>query len=207
MLSSYTVISTLGLASVASGVGGNVSMRNTHLGFSLVETMMVVAIGVILLAMTTVSVNHAVEASRGDGALFTVMSQLRTARAMAINRRRSIQVQFNAPNELVVTRFEVPTGTTLLNQVFLEGNMQFLQFSGLPDTPDGFGAAAAVAFDGQTPTFTAEGMSVDATGAPLSGTLFLGIQNEVGSARAVTVFGGTGQVRGYAWTGNGWVEQ
>ena len=182
-------------------------MRNTHRGFTLVETLMVIAIGITHLGMTTISVSHAVEASRGDGALYTVMSQLRTAGAMAINRRRSIQVQFNAPNEIVVTRFEVPTGTTVVNQVFLEGHVQFVQFSGLPDTPDGFGAAGAVAFDGQTPIFTAGGMSVDAVGAPLSGTVFLGIPNEVGTARAVTVFGGTGQVRGYAWTGSEWVEQ
>ena len=31
----------------------------------------------------------------------------------------------------------------------------------------------------------------------LSGTVFLDLQNEPSSARAVTVFGGTGQVRGY----------
>ena len=176
-------------------------------GFTLIETLMVVAIGIMLLGITTVSVNRVVETSRGDGALYTVMSHVRRARDMAINRRRSVQVVFNPPNEIVVTRFELPAGTTLVNQAYLEGNVQFLQFPGVPDTPDGFGAAAAVDFDGQNPTFIADGMAVDATGAPLSGTIFLAVPNQPGSVRAVTVFGGTGQVRGYAWTGTEWIEQ
>ena len=187
--------------------------RERHLvnprGFTLVETLMVVAIGVILLAVTTVSVDHVVETTRGDSALYLVMSQLRQAHDLAINRRRSVQVEFIAPNQIRLTRFEIPSGTTLINDVFMEGHVQFLQFNGVPDTPDGFGNAAAVSFGGDNPVFIADGMSIDHHGAPLSGTVFLGIPNEPASTRAVTVFGGTGHVRGYTydWANSQWNEQ
>ena len=69
-----------------------------------------------------------VETTRGDSALYSVMSQLRTARDMAINRRRSIQVQFVKPNEIRMTRFEIPSGTTTLDGSFLEGHVQFLMY-------------------------------------------------------------------------------
>ena len=167
---------------------------------------MVAAIGTILMAITSISIGHVLEATRGDAALAGVAAQLRQARDLAINRRRTIRVDFVAPNEVRTTQLDIPAGTTLISQFFLEGNVQFVQFPTVPDTPDGFGAASAIAFDNETPHFTAEGMLVDDAGAALSGTVFLGLQNEPLSARAVTVFGGTGQVRGYSWNGTSWVE-
>ena len=168
---------------------------------------MVAAIGTILMAITSVSIGHVLEATRGDAALAGVTSQLRQARDLAINRRRTIRVDFVALNEVRTTQLDIPSGTTLVNQFFLEGNIQFVQFGTVPDTPDGFGASAAIAFDNETPNFTVEGMLVDGSGAALSGTVFLGLQNEPLSARAATVFGGIGQVRGYSWNGTSWVEQ
>ena len=101
------------------------------------------------------------------------------------------------------TQLDIPSGTTLVNQFFLEGNVQFVQFATVPDTPELFGG-----FGSETPYyFIVDGMLVDSSGAALSGTVFLGLQNKPLSARAVTVFGGTGQVRGYSWNGTSWVEQ
>ena len=178
-------------------------------GFTLIETVMVVAIGLILMAVTTVSVDRVVETTRGDSALYSVMSELRTARDLAINRRRSIQVQFVKPNEIRMTRFEIPSGTTTLDGSFLEGHVQFLMYPGVSDTPDGFGNSDAVDFGGFDPLFIADGTMVDTSDATLSGTVFLAIPDQPGSVRAVTVFGGTGQVRGYTydWPTSQWVEQ
>ncbi len=182
-------------------------MRTNHSGFTLVELMVVAAIGTILLAITSISIGHVLESTRGDAALAGVLSQLRQARDLAITRRRTIQVDFVAPNEVRTTQLDIPSGTTLINQYFLEGNVQFIRFATVPDTPEGFGAATAVDFGNETPYFIVDGMLVDSSGAALSGTVFLGLQNEPLSARAVTVFGGTGQVRGYSWSGTTWVEQ
>ena len=168
---------------------------------------MVIAIGLILMAVSTVNVNRAVKSSRGDGALYTIMAQLRNARQAAISQRRASVIGFQMPNQMLISRLETNGDLTLLNQVFLEGNVEFVQFVGVPDTPDGFGAAAAVDFDDEIPRFIEDGSAVDASGATLSGTVFLGIQDDPLSARAVTVFGGTGQVRGYSWSGTTWNEQ
>jgi prepilin-type N-terminal cleavage/methylation domain-containing protein len=176
-------------------------------GFSLVELMMVAAIGSILLAITTVSIGYILDSTRGDAALAGVTSQLRRARDLAINRRRTIQVDFVAPNEVRTTQLDIPSGTTLINQFFLEGSVQFVQFAIVPDTPDGFGASSAIDFGNETPYFVVDGMLVDGAGAPLSGTVFMGLQDVPSSARAVSVFGGTGHVRGYSWNGTAWVEQ
>ena len=105
---------------------------------------MVIAIGLILRAISTVNVNRAVKSSRGDGALYTIMAQLRNARQAAISQRRASVVGFQMPNQMfqmLMYRLETTGDLTLLNQIFLEGNVQFVQFAGVPDSPDGFGAA------------------------------------------------------------------
>ena len=47
--------------------------------------------------------------------------------------------------------------------------------------------------------FTTDGTLIDSGGTPINGTVFLSIQNQPESARAVTVLGSTGRVRGYKW--------
>ena len=179
----------------------------TEPGFTLVELILVAAVGTVLMAITSVSIGHFLESTRGDAALVGVTSQLRQARDLAINRRRTIQIEFVSPNEVRTSQLDIPSGTTLINQFFLEGNVEFVRFAAVPDTPDGFGASAAIDFGDESPRFIVDGMLVDVSGAPLSGTVFLGLQNEPLSARAATVFGGTGLVRGYSWNGTSWVEQ
>lgn len=181
-------------------------------GFTLIELLMVVTVGATLAGISVMGFASAATSIRGSNGMVQVMSQLRMARGLAINQRRAIEVQFIAPNEIRIIRQEVPSGTTLLNQFFLEGTVQFVQFSGVPDTPDGFGNSSAVDFGGVNDFgFLGDGMLVDlsnpvAAGTPISGTVFLGIPNQPASARAVTVFGGTGRVRGYTWIANEWRE-
>jgi hypothetical protein len=51
-------------------------------------------------------------------------------------------------------------------------------------------------------TFTDGNANLD----PISGTVYLGINNEPRTARAVTIFGPTAMIRGYRWDGRQWVE-
>ncbi len=181
-------------------------------GFTLIELLMVVAIGGTLAGISIMGFAQVATSVRGDNGMVQVMSQLRMARDLAINQRRAMEVQFLAPNEIRIVRQDIPTGTTLMNQFFLEGTVHFLQFSGVPDTPDGFGASDEVDFGGANDFgFVGDGMLVDLSnpavaGTPISGTVFLGVPNQPASARAVTVFGGTGRVRGYTWIANEWRE-
>ena len=183
-------------------------------GFTLIELLMVLAIGGTLAGISIMGFAQVATSMRGDNGMVQVMSQLRIARDLAINQRRTMEVEFLAPNEIRIVRQDIPAGTTLMNQFFLEGTVQFLQFSGVPDTPDGFGAGDAIEFGlapNQAMGFVGDGMLVDLSnpavaGQPISGTVFLGVPNQPASARAVTVFGGTGRVRGYTWIANEWRE-
>jgi hypothetical protein len=77
--------------------------------------------------------------------------------------------------------------------------------NGIPDTPDTFGAGRAVNFGGPTTVwFLADGSLSDANNVPVSGTVFLGIPNQVLTARAVTVLGPTGRIQSYRWDGRAW---
>ena len=183
-------------------------------GFTLVELLMVVDVGGTLAGISIMGFANAATSIRGDNGMIQVMSQLRMARDLAINQRRAMEVEFLAPNEIRIVRQDILAGTTLMNQFFLEGTVQFLQFSGVPDTPDGFGDSDAIDFGGnqnQQIGFVGDGMLVDLSnpavaGTPISGTVFLGVPNQSASARAVTVFGGTGRVRGYTWIASEWRE-
>lgn len=176
-------------------------------GFTLVETLMTISVATILAAISVSSVGYAVQAVQSESGMKQVMAQIRQARDIAVSQRRTVQVQFLGGNEIRVTRLEVPSGTTLLNQSFLEGNIKFVQFPDIPDTPDRFGNGAAVDLGGDTSvSILADGMLVDNGGAPVSGTVFLGVPGRLATARAVTLFGGTARVRGYRWDGTQWVR-
>jgi len=41
---------------------------------------------------------------------------------------------------------------------------------------------------------------------PVNASIFLGVVGKPNTARAVTIFGATGRVRSYYWTGSSWQE-
>lgn len=173
--------------------------RSQH-GFSLLETMLTIAIATIVGSMATASLIRAQRAYKGDGAMRVVMAQLNIARELAITQRRLMEVQFVGGNWVRIVRHETNNQLTTIASVALESNAQFALTPGVPDTPDGFGALSAVAFgQAQAVMFNTDGTLIDQNGGPLNGTVFLTIANNPGSTRAVTVLGATGRVRGYKW--------
>ncbi len=182
--------------------------RSAERGISLLETTFTVAIMAIVASMATPRMSAARRAMQSDSAMRTVMSELNTARELAITQRRNMEVQFLGGNWVRVIRHDVPgVGTTVLRNVALESNATFSLAAGVPDTPDAFGNNNAVAFGAaQTIMFGTDGTLIDGFGNPLNGTVFLTIANQQLSARAVTVLGATGRVRGYKWYGSGWIR-
>jgi prepilin-type N-terminal cleavage/methylation domain-containing protein len=177
-------------------------------GFTMLELVVVVGIMCVAAAMAVLILPSAVLAGKSDSGLNRVVSTLRTAREQAISQRRNIRVAFNDPNQIVVSRVEVPgPGTTVINTVSLEDGMRFLLFAGVPDTPDAFGNATATSFGGATTIFfSSEGQLCDQNGDPVNGTVFIGRYRETTSARAVTIFGPTALVRQWRWNGRGWTS-
>jgi prepilin-type N-terminal cleavage/methylation domain-containing protein len=177
-------------------------------GFSLIELLVVIAIlGTVGAMAAMVSPLYAKHA-RAEAGVAEALDVFRAAREVAVSERRNVQVEFVGTDALRMLRVEIPGGgTTVLRTVQLENRMEFRKQPGVPDTPDGFGSASAVAF-GTSPTrmFTSEGTFVDANGDVLNGTLFLSIAGEKNSARAITVFGTTGLLRVWRWDGQKWTE-
>lgn len=181
-------------------------------GFSLAEVMIATGIIAVLAAGAVMVSPVALRSAGADSSLQAVVKELREAREQAIADRRNIVVTFIAPNQIRLTRREVAggveVGTTVLETVTLEGRLQFGLVAGVPDTPDAFGADAAIDFaEAASYMFTSEGSFVDQTGDPLNGTVFLApATGEPAMARAVTVFGPTALIRGYRWNGVAWTN-
>jgi prepilin-type N-terminal cleavage/methylation domain-containing protein len=177
-------------------------------GFTLMELLLVVAVVGVLSALAIGISPRIIEMARAEGAASPVVAALRTAREQAISQRRDIHVVFVAPNVLQVFREEFPGGAlTQLTEVTLENGLEFVQFAGQGDTPDAFGAAAAVDFGVATALqFTSEGSFLDQNDDVLNGTVFLGRPNMPHTARAVTIFGPTALIREWRWDGRQWME-
>jgi prepilin-type N-terminal cleavage/methylation domain-containing protein len=173
-------------------------------GFTLLEILIVVAIMGLMMAIAVPSVRTEIIDARANAAMWQVHAQLQAARDWAMTQRRTMEVQFNGTNQILVIRVDGAVRTTLATLVFTNG-MQYQLFAGLPDTPDAFGAGRAINFGGPTTVwFLADGSLSDANNVPVSGTVFLGIPDQSLTARAVTVLGPTGRIQGYRWDGSAW---
>lgn len=189
-------------------------------GFTMVELMLAVTIGLIVMGMAMGGVSGMIKSSRADGGLATAASGLRAAREMAISSRRNVRVTFGA-NTIINTRVEycTPTATctpttTVVRTTTLEGRVVFRPPTGItPDTDDAFGKTATdgINLGSLVPVmFTTDGSFVNSNGDVLNGTIFLGIAtgatNDILSTRAISIFGPTGAMRLWKWDGRAWVE-
>ena len=188
-------------------------------GYTLIEMMFTLGIMGVLVGMAVVTISFSRPAALGDGAMRIVVSQMNAARELAITQRRNMRVTFTLGNKVEIIREEVPGPTlTTVSSVLMEGGLQFLTVANLPDTPDVFcgGTITAVSFPTATGTplevkFKPDGSFVNQDGAILNGTVFVALPSQiytvgnstggVRSARAVTVQGSTGRVRGYRFEG------
>ena len=191
---------------------------NRARGFSLIEMSVVATIVFIVAGMAILQLQPSWQQSQTNAALDQVKNALRQARETAISQRRSISVQFSGTNtislyQLVVVGTTSTIATTPFLSMAVQKNVKFMTFTGLPDTPDGFGLPGGgngiefgLVVGGPTTgmQFQSDGTFTDGAGTVINGTVFMGIANVPASARAVTVLGSTGRVRAYRGTGSGW---
>ena len=184
------------------------SRRLGDRGASLIELMMMLAVVGTVAAIAALVSPAQLRLARADSGLAQVVEVVRSARDLAISSRRNVRIRFLGRNGMQTARVEVPgPGETIVRTVELEGRTEFRLVPGVPDTPDQFGNPSAIAF-GPTPQrmFTSEGTLVDSNGDVLNGTIFLADPADPISARAITVFGATGAIRTWRWTGAAWQE-
>ena len=187
-------------------------------GFSLIELMVVVSIILIVAAMLITQLRPNLQNARIDAAMRQVLETFRQGREFAIAKRRYVQVSFPANNQIQITQLNTLTPgaggiNPVLDTVTLSPPLIFT-LDGMPVTPDdalpgGCGTLAPIVFEclANGPVggmvFQSDGELLDGTTfLPINGTVLLGYPNQQSTARAITVLGTTGRVRGWKSNGN-----
>jgi prepilin-type N-terminal cleavage/methylation domain-containing protein len=199
---------------------------NRARGFSMIEVSVVIMLILIISAMAIFALQPSLQDAKYDNAMREVIDQLRQGREYAIANRRYVQVTF--PIVVIggqLTQYQVvltarnapplgPAGVdTVLSTVPIQEPAQFFIFPGSVDTPDAFGNASAIEFEGLNPgpvlgmMFQSDGELVDGgTFQPINGTVFIGFPNQATASRAVTVLGATGRIRGWKLAKTQWFQ-
>jgi prepilin-type N-terminal cleavage/methylation domain-containing protein len=197
------------------------SARATR-GFSLIEMVIVLAIAMIMIAVTFITLQPALKDVHANNAYATALSQIRTARSRAVQTRQQYIVCFGAttpggaasplgaPTAGSIQIFLWPSGSALsasvqVSKVDLPLDMQFLALAGLPAAaPDGFGnGTVALDFDQGIAAgaknqivFMPDGSAHDTAGNFNSGLLYVAGSN-LASTRAISLWGASGRIRGW----------
>lgn len=177
-------------------------------GYSLIEIMIVLCLIAIVSAMAVPVSSEFLNQRKADSGVVAAMAAVTAARDRAIAERRNIQFTFVPPNQIKLSRVEVPSGVlTLVDTFTLDNGQIFIKFPGTPDTPDHFGGDAAQSFTGTAPVmFTSDGSLIDSAGDLVNGTLFVGQEGQEVTARAITIYGVTGLTKAWKWRGRKWMQ-
>jgi prepilin-type N-terminal cleavage/methylation domain-containing protein len=207
------------------------SANKASRGFTLLELVLVVAIILIMAAVTVLSLQPAIKNARANTAFDDVMMQLRVARQRAVAERKQYIVcfgagsapqgavtQLGAPNAQSVQMFRWDAQTSLsaavqVNAIQLPFDMQFQTLTGFPTNPafvpDGFGSGTvAIDFDQGVAgaiqnqvMFLPDGSAHDTNGSLNSGIIYVARTGDLNNSRAITVYGATGRIRGWRLDG------
>jgi Tfp pilus assembly protein FimT len=216
--------------------------RETVKGFSLVEMVITLAISIVVTVISVMTLMPLLRQQHVINAYDTTLSVMRQARDCAVAQRTTYSATFSSaatPNTIVVTRV-LPTGVTNFSGIDcsatyqLPMDVQFLAQTGLPATaptaPDNYYNSSLQAIDlgyaangytsgVQTVYFCPDGSAQNAqdgtgncSGSWEGGVVYIAQSGNMLSSRAITLWGGTGRIRGwrlYPKTGGGyqWVRQ
>ena len=177
----------------------------------MIELLIVVAIILIIVAFSYPMLQPALKAGRVSSAYNATLTTLRQARDISVAQRQIYFVTFNGGAPSTLTTTQASTGT-VTSTVSLPTDVSFHAEPGIPTspvvpptTPDGFGVGApAVDFDQgiaggvkNVIYFYPDGSAKDALGNVNNGVVYVGRTGEIMSSRAITLWGGTGRLRGW----------
>jgi len=197
------------------GVGPSGPARKVSLpweaGFTLVELAFTLAIICIVVVVVFEAYANAYPAFRATSSVQLLQSQLRQAREVSIDQRRSVTVTLQGTAEIVAVVQGINGGSnTQIYDYFLPEGLKYVLLSGVPDTPDGYGNSYAVNYNCPshtlpcTITFQSDGSVLDGGGAYNNGSIFIGITGQTQTARAVTILSATGRIREWSYNGTAW---
>ena len=195
-----------------------------HRGFSLLELMIVIAIGLTMAGITSMALMPLFKQNHVDQAYDLTMGVIRNYRNQSITNSKRYILTFTAPRTITVQYWGVavpvsPPPVTVATYV-LPQDMSFAVQAGFPPTaPDSFGTGGtAIDFGqglglGSLPAimFMPDGSSQDTLGDFNSGVLYITRPGDLYSSRAIDVWGATGRIRGWRLYNQGgsnkWVQQ
>ncbi len=178
-------------------------------GFTLVETLAVMAIVAIMTAVALPFIDDAVRKTHEDIAMYNVVQEMRRGRQLALDQRRNHRVTFTNPRLITITRIGVGAlgeADTIVSRVNLPSDIDFGR-NGIPVNPDPqIASAAAVSFNDNAQTyvdFRPDGSAIDAAGLLALGQVMVCRIGDIQSTRAITLFGSTGRIKGFRFRGTG----
>jgi prepilin-type N-terminal cleavage/methylation domain-containing protein len=186
-------------------------------GFSLLEMLVVVAIGFVLAGITFIAMLPLMNKSHLDSGYSTTLEVLRNTRHLAITQSHQYYVNFNPagfPAGTIQVTYQPPAvgGGALpplqqVNTYSLPSDIVFGVIAGFPaSAPDSFGTGIKPIDFGQGlgagslnyVCFYPDGSSKDSLGNYNSGVVYLTRPADtMYASRAVTVWGATGRIRGW----------
>jgi prepilin-type N-terminal cleavage/methylation domain-containing protein len=206
--------------------------RNNN-GFSLLELMITVSLGLVMCGVTFIYLTPQMNQSHVNSAYDTTLMALRNTRNLAITQSHEYYVNFNPagfPAGTIQVQYQPPLVVGALaappieqvNTYNIPLDVSFAVQAGFPaSTPDGFGAGitpidfestAGVPLPCQCVVFMPDGSAQDTLGNYNSGVVYLTRTGDtIYNSRAVTVWGATGRIRGWRLALVGaakeWVQQ
>jgi type II secretory pathway pseudopilin PulG len=185
-----------------------VSIKKFQAGFSVTELLVTMAILMTGGAIAVMNISGAVRNSHVETAYQNTLDQLRLARQVAIDKRTVCRVDFTAPGTIAVTQAFADGTPVQTETVTLPTDVQYTVVAGMPSpptpTPDNIGNGnIAIDFDrvaggsGTTIYFQPDGSALDAAGRSNDGVIYVARPNELTGARAITLLGTTGRIRGW----------
>ena len=183
-------------------------------GFSLLELLIVVAIIVVLAAVAMFNLPVALRGMRVNTAYQTLLTQMRMARENAVAKRTVFYLTFNPAQQTIVLTQRTGGVDQVISTMPLPYDIQFTTVAGMPNTaattPDNFGTGAAALDLDQGNAggnvnqifFYPDGSARDNLGRLDSGVIYICRPGDLMSCRAVSIYGGTGRIRGWQLTRN-----
>ena len=195
-----------------------------HRGFSLLELMIVMAIGLTMAGVTFMMLMPLFKSNHVDQAYDQTLSVIRNYRNQSITQSKRYILTFTAPRTITIQYWGVgvpvsPAPVTV-GTYTLPQDISFAVQAGFPAAaPDAFGTGvAAIDFDQGMGLgsqayimFMPDGSSQDTLGNYNSGILYITNPTSLYSSRAIDVWGTTGRIRGWRLYNQGgtnkWVQQ
>lgn len=200
-------------------------------GFSLLELLITIAIGLTIAGITFIAMMPMFNRNHVDSAYFTTLMALRNTRQLAISQSHQYYVNFNPggfPAGTIQITYQPPAVGGVVPPVQqvstyrLPPDISFAVMAGFPaNAPDSFGSGITAIDFGQGlgagsldfVSFMPDGSSQDNLGNYNSGVIYISRTYDptIYNARAITVWGTTGRIRGWHLYQQGggpiWVQQ